>query len=87
MTHYRENPPLVPREVTIRKMEQEKRRVEQQKQMNHRQVSHAENAWNQTISASKDVDIREALNQVGQSDVSLPETLTRLHGTWVHNQK
>ena len=83
MTHYRDET-LVPREVTIRKMEQEKRRVEQQKQMNHRQVSHAENAWNQTMSA---VDMTDALTQVRQSDVSLPETLTRLHGTWVHNQK
>ena len=87
MTHYRENPPLVAREVTIRKMEQEKRRVEQQRQMNSRQVSRAENAWNQTMSASKDVDMRDALTQVRQSEVSLPETLTRLHGTWVHNQK
>ena len=87
MTQYRENPPLVPQEVTIRKMEQEKRRVERQKQMKHRQVSHAENEWNQTMSASKDVDMRDALTQVRQSEVSLPETLTRLHGTWVHNQK
>ena len=86
MTHYRDET-LVPREITIRKMEQEKRRVEQHQQMNHRQVSHAENAWNQTMSASKDVDMRDALTQVRQSDVSLPETLTRLHGTWIHNQK
>lgn len=60
MTHYRDET-LVPREVTIRRMEQEKRRVEQQRQMNSRQVSHAENAWNQTLSASKDVDMRDAL--------------------------
>jgi hypothetical protein len=86
MTHYKDET-LVPQEVTIRRMERDKCRVEQQKQMNHRQVSHAENAWNQTISASKDVDIRDALTQVRQSDVTLPEALTRLHGTWVHNQK
>ena len=68
-------------------MEQEKRRVEQQRQMNSRQVSYAENAWNQTLSASKDVDMRDALTQVRQSDVGLPDALTRLHGTWIHNQK
>ena len=84
MTHHLENQTLVPREVTIRKMEQEKRRVEQQRQMNHRQVSHAENAWNQTMSA---VDMRDALTQVRKSDVTHHEDLLRLHGTWLHNKK
>ena len=86
MTHYRDET-LVPREVTIRKMEQEKRRVEQQKQMNSRQVSYAENAWNQTISASKDVDMRDALTQVRKSDVTHHDDLLRIHGTWLHNKK
>ena len=83
MTHYRDET-LVARDVSIRRQQQEKRRVEQKKQMNSRQVSYAENAWNQTLSA---VDMRDALTQVRKSDVSLPTSLTRLHGTWVHNQK
>ena len=68
-------------------MEQEKRRVEQQKQMNSRQVSHAENAWNQTLSASKDVDMRDALTQVRKSDVTHNETLMRHNGSWMWNKK
>ena len=68
-------------------MEQEKRRVEQQKQMNSRQVSYAENAWNQTLSASKDVDMRDALTQVRQSDVTHNETLMRHNGSWMWNKK
>lgn len=86
MTHYRDET-LGPREVTIRRMEQEKRRVEQQTKMNHRQVSHAENAWNQTISASKDVDMRDALTQVRKSDVTHHDDLLRLHGTYIYRNK
>ena len=86
MTHYRDET-LVPQEVTIRRMEQEKRRVEQQKQTNYRQVSRAENAWNQTMSASKDVDMRDALTQVRKSDVTHNETLMRHNGSWMWNKK
>ena len=78
---------LVSREVSIRRNEEKKRQVQQQREINHRRIAEPNDAYNQSVAASNDHYMRDALSQVRKSDVSLPETLTRLHGTWVHNQK
>jgi hypothetical protein len=79
--------PLIAREVSIRRMEQQNLKTDQQKQMEDRRIAAPQNAWNQSVAASTDDYMKNALTQVRRSDVTLPDTLTRLHGTWIHNQK
>ena len=86
MTEYADEP-LVSRDVSIRRTEQQKLKIHQQKEMDNRRVSTPQNAWNQSVAASTDTYMRDALTQVRKSDVGLPDTLTRLHGSWVYNQK
>jgi hypothetical protein len=86
MTEYADEP-LVSREVSIRRTEQRKLKIHQQQKMDNRRVSAPQSAWNQSVAASTDDYMKNALTQVRKSDVGLPDALTRLHGTWVHNQK
>ena len=86
MTQYTDEP-LVSREISIRRAEQQKLKIHQQKEMDNRRVSAPQNAWNQSVSATTDTKMRDLLSQVRKSDVTLPDTLTRLHGSWVYNQK
>ncbi len=79
--------PLIAREVSIRRTEQQNLKTDQQKQMENRRIAAPQNAWNQSVAASTDTKMRDLLSQVRRSDVTLPDTLTRLHGTWIHNQK
>ena len=86
MTDYQDEP-LVSRAVSMRRTEQQKLKINQQKEMDNRRVAAPQSAWNQSISASTDDYMKNALSQVRKSDVGLPETLTRFHGSWVYNQK
>ena len=79
--------PLIAREVSIRRTEQQNLKTDQQKEMEDRRIAAPQNAWNQSVAASTDDYMKNALTQVRKSDVGLPDALTRLHGTWVHNQK
>ena len=78
--------PLVSRDVSMRRDQEEKLRNSQQREMNTRQVSRETNAFYQSVDASNDRYMRDALERVRQSDVSFPEDLTRMNGTWMHNQ-
>ena len=86
MTEYADKP-LVSRDVSIRRTEQQNLKIHQQKEMENRRVAAPQSAWNQSVSASTDDYMKNALTQVRKSDVTLPDTLTRLHGSWVYNQK
>ena len=86
MTDY-QNDPLVSRDVSMRRKEQEKLQTHQQKEMDNRRVAAPQSAWNQSVAASTDDYMKNALSQVRMSDVTLPDTLTRLHGTWVYSNK
>jgi hypothetical protein len=86
MTEYADEP-LVSRDVSIRREQNRQLKINQQKEMENRRIAAPQSAWNQSVAASTDTYMRNALTQVRQSDVTLPETLTRLHGTWIHNQK
>ena len=86
MTDY-QNDPLVSRDVSMRRKEQEKLKTHQQKEMDNRRVVAPQSAWNQSVAATTDTKMRDLLSQVRMSDVTLPDTLTRLHGSWVYNQK
>jgi hypothetical protein len=86
MTEYTDEP-LVSRAVSMRRTERQNLKTDQQKQMENRRIAAPQSAWNQSVAASTDTYMRDALTQVRRSDVTLPDTLTRLHGTWIHNQK
>ena len=79
--------PLVSRDVSIRREQNRQLKINQQKEMENRRVAAPQSAWNQSISASTDDYMRNALSQVRKSEVGLPEPLTRFHGSWVYNQK
>ena len=86
MTEYADDP-LVSRDVSIRREQNRQLKINQQKEMENRRVVAPQSAWTQSISASTDTYMKNALTQVRKSDVGLPETLTRFHGSWVYNQK
>ena len=86
MTQYADDP-LVSRDVSIRREQNRQLKINQQKEMENRLVAAPQSAWNQSISASTDDYMKNALSQVRKSDVGLPETLTRHQGSWVYNQK
>ena len=79
--------PLIAREVSIRRTEQQNLKTDQQKQMENRRIAAPQNAWNQSVAASTDDYMKNALTQVRESDVTLPDALTRIHGSWVYTNK
>lgn len=81
------NDPLVSRNVSMRQREQDKQKTKQHYEMNARRVDRQSNAYNQSVNATTDTYMRDALTQVRKSDVTLPETLTKFQGTWMWNQK
>jgi len=86
MTQYADEP-LVSRDVSMRRAEQQNLKIHQQKQMDNRRISAPQSAWNQSVAASTDDYMRDALTQVRKSSVTLPDTLTRLHGTFIYTNK
>ena len=78
--------PLVSRAVSQRSDEESKLKKTQQKQMETRLVQKPSDAWRQTLNASGDTYIAAALRKVRESKVTHPESLTRISGTWLHNQ-
>ncbi len=79
-------PALTP-DVSIRREQNRQLKTDQQKQMENRRIAAPQSAWNQSVAASTDDYMKNALTQVRRSDVTLPETLTRLHGSWVYTNK
>jgi len=54
--------------------------------MDNKRVAQPANAFHQSVSASGDTYIAEALRKVRESKVTHPESLTRISGTWLYNQ-
>ena len=71
----------------MRRTEQDKLKIQQRKDMDNRRGSAPQSAWNQSVAASTDTYMRDALTQVRKSSVTLPDTLTRLHGTFIYTNK
>ncbi len=86
MSRY-DDDPLVSRNVSMRQRERQKQKTQQHNEMNARRVEREINAFNQSVAATTDAYIRDALNQVRQSDVTHNETLMRHNGTWMWNKK
>jgi hypothetical protein len=79
--------PLVSRDVSKRASEESLLKKTQQKQMKERLVDQPAHGFHSSVAASTDTYIAEALKKVRQSDVTHSEALTRMSGTWFHNQK
>jgi hypothetical protein len=82
----RNDDPLVSREVSIRRDQERKRKTAQHKEMENREINRESNAFHQSVDASNDEYMKNALMKVRQSNVTHSETLTRMNGTWMHNQ-
>ena len=77
---------LVSRAVSQRAHEVSKLKKSQQKQMDNKRVEQPSNAFHQSVAATSDTYIAEALRKVRESNVTHPEALTRMSGTWLYNQ-
>ena len=75
-----------PLDVQKRKLDAEKLRHQQKIDMNMRRVEDASNRFRSSVNAFNDHDMADALKKVRQSNVTLPDDLTRLNGTWMHNR-
>jgi len=72
--------------VSRRREEHQKLKQNQQKEMESRRVETDSRDFHQSVSATKDKYMIDALNKVRESDVTLPEDLTRMHGTGMRNR-
>ena len=77
---------LVSLDVSRRREEHQKLKQTQQKEMESRRVERDSKTFHQSVSATNDRYMIDALNKVRQSDVTHPESLTRMNGTWMHNR-
>ena len=78
--------PLVSRPVSQRADQESKLKKTQQNQMENRLVEKPADAFHQSVAASGDTYIAEALRKVRESKVTHPESLTRISGSWLYNQ-
>ena len=79
--------PLVSRDVSIRREQKRQLKTSQQKEMESRQINRDANSFHQSVSATNDHYMRDALSKVRQSKVTLPDELTRIHGTYTTTHK
>ena len=77
---------LVSLEVSRRREEQQKLKQTQQKEMESRRVERDSKNFNQSVNATNDKYMVDALSKVRKSDVTHSEDLTRMNGTWMRNQ-
>jgi hypothetical protein len=86
MTEYTDEP-LVSRDVSIRREQNRQLKINQQKEMENRRIAAPKSAWNQSVSASTDIYMRDALTQVRKSSTTLPTELTMRMGTYIYTNK
>jgi hypothetical protein len=79
--------PLVSRDVSIRREQQRNLKISQKKEMESRQINRDANSFHQSVDASNDHYMRDALSKVRQSKVTLPDDLTRIHGSYTTTTK
>ena len=77
---------LVPLDVSRRRKEHQKLKQTQQREMESRRVERDSRNFNQSVNATNDRYMVDALNKVRKSDVTHPESLTKMHGSWMHNR-
>jgi len=74
---------LVSLEVSRRREGRQKLKENQQKKMESRLVERDSENFHQSVSATNDRDMIDALTKVREWNVTLPEDLTRMNGTWM----
>ena len=77
---------LVSLDVSRRKEEQQILKQNQQKEMESRGVDRDSKNFNQSVNATHDRYMADAVNKVRTSDVTHPEDLTRMNRSWMHNR-
>ena len=77
---------LVSVDVSRRREKQQKLKQTQQKEMESRRVERDSKNFNQSVNASNDKYMIDALTKVRKSNITHPENLTRMNGTWMHNR-
>ena len=77
---------MVPLDVSRRREEHQKLKQTQQKQMDTRRIDRDSRNFNQSVHATKDRYMVDALTKVRESDVTHPESLTKMNGSWMHNR-
>ena len=77
---------LISLDVARRREEQQKLKQTQQREMESRQVERDSKNFNQSVNATNDKYMVDALSKVRESDITHPESLTRMNGTWMHNR-
>ena len=78
--------PLVPIDVSRRREEQQKLKQTQQREMESRRVEGDTRNFNQSVNATNDRYVVDALTKVRKSNITHPENLTRMNGSWMHNR-
>jgi hypothetical protein len=81
-----DNETLVSLEVSRRRENKQKLKQTQQKEMESRRVEGDSRNFQQSVNASNDRYMIDALSKVRKSNVTHPENLTRMNGTWMHNR-
>jgi len=77
---------LVSLDVSRRREEQQTLKQNQQREMESRRVDRNSKNFNQSVNATNDRYMIDALSKVRESDVTHPENLTKMNGTWMHNR-
>ena len=77
---------LVPLDVSRRREEQQKLKTHQQREMDSRQVDRDSKNFNQSVNATNDKYMVDALSKVRKSNITHSEDLTRMNGSWMHNR-
>ena len=77
---------LVSLDVSRRREEQQTLKQNQQKEMESRRVERDSKNFNQSVNATNDRYMVDALTKVRKSDITHSEDLTRMNGTWMHNR-
>ena len=74
-------------DVQRRESEKQKRHHDQAKRLESVLVDNDTRSFRQSVNASNDTYMKDALSKVRESKVTHSETLTKFNGTWMHNQK
>ena len=78
--------PLVSLDVSSRREEQQRLKQTQQREMDSRQVDRDSKNFNQSVNATNDKYMVDALSKVRKSNITHSEDLTRMNGSWMHNR-
>ena len=79
--------PLISMSSQIREKEAQKKRINLNRKMRQRQANNQQNHYYQSVSATTDTKMTDALAKVRESDdVSIPHSLARFHGTTIYHK-